>query len=187
MITVIGLALLPVAATDAVGGSNAPDPGNPLYLGLALGTLAVIVLIQRLFRGFLATVAVLAGLVLGTLAAVPFGLVDLSAVGESDWVGVTTPFHFGWPQFSIAAILSMIVVMMITAVETTGDVIATGEIVDKKVGSDDVARALRADGAATTLGGVLNSFPYTCFAENVGLVRLTRVSSRWWWPPRAVS
>lgn len=73
----------------------------------------------------------------------------------------------------------MIVVMMITAVETTGDVIATGEIVDKKVGSDDVARALRADGAATTLGGVLNSFPYTCFAENVGLVRLTRVSSRW--------
>ncbi|MBN9798934.1 solute carrier family 23 protein [Pseudonocardia alni] len=179
VITVIGLALLPVAATDAVGGANAPDPGNPLYLGLALGTLAVIVLIQRLFRGFLATVAVLAGLVLGTLAAVPFGLVDLSAVGESDWVGVTTPFHFGWPQFSLAAILSMIVVMMITAVETTGDVIATGEIVDKKVGPDDVARALRADGAATTLGGVLNSFPYTCFAENVGLVRLTRVSSRW--------
>ncbi|MBC3192456.1 purine/pyrimidine permease [Pseudonocardia sp. C8] len=179
VITVIGLALLPVAATDAVGGAEAPDPGNPLYLALALGTLTVIVLIQRIFRGFLATVAVLAGLVLGTLAAAPFGLVDLHGVAESDWVGVTTPFHFGWPQFSLAAILSMIVVMMITAVETTGDVIATGEIVGKRVGSDDVARALRADGAATTLGGVLNSFPYTCFAENVGLVRLTRVSSRW--------
>ncbi|ANY08956.1 solute carrier family 23 protein [Pseudonocardia sp. HH130630-07] len=179
VITVIGLALLPVAATDAVGGANAPDPGNPLYLGLALGTLAVIVLIQRVFRGFMATVAVLAGLVVGTLASVPFGMVDLSGVDESAWVGVTTPFHFGWPQFSLAAILSMIVVMMITAVETTGDVFATGEIVGKRVGRDDVARALRADGAATTLGGVLNSFPYTCFAENVGLVRLTRVSSRW--------
>ncbi|MFP5071722.1 solute carrier family 23 protein [Pseudonocardia nantongensis] len=179
VITVIGLALLPVAATDAVGGADAEDPGNPLYLALALGTLAVIVLIQRVFRGFMATVAVLAGLVLGTLASVPFGLVELSGVGESDWVGVTTPFHFGWPQFSVAAIVSMIVVMMITAVETTGDVIATGEIVGKKVGSDDVARALRADGVATTLGGTLNSFPYTCFAENVGLVRLTRVSSRW--------
>ncbi|MFP5021683.1 solute carrier family 23 protein [Pseudonocardia phyllosphaerae] len=179
VITVIGLALLPVAAQDAVGGSTAPDPGNPLYLALALGTLAVIVLIQRLFRGFLATVAVLAGLVLGTLAAVPFGLVDLSELHESAWLGVTTPFHFGWPQFSAAAIVSMVVVMMITAVETTGDVVATGEIVDKKVGPDDVARALRADGVATTLGGVLNSFPYTCFAENVGLVRLTRVSSRW--------
>jgi OHCU decarboxylase len=73
----------------------------------------------------------------------------------------------------------MIVVMMITAVETTGDVFATGEIVDKRVGKEDIAKALRADGLATTLGGVLNSFPYTCFAENVGLVRLTQVKSRW--------
>ena len=73
----------------------------------------------------------------------------------------------------------MIVVMLITAVETTGDVFATGEIVEKRIGKDDIARALRADGLATTLGGVLNSFPYTCFAENVGLVRLTRVKSRY--------
>jgi OHCU decarboxylase len=92
---------------------------------------------------------------------------------------VTTPFYFGWPKFGAAAIVSMIVVMMITAVETTGDVFATGEIVDKRVGKEDVARALRADGLATTIGGVLNSFPYTCFAENVGLVRLTRVKSRY--------
>ncbi|MDQ4119730.1 MAG: purine/pyrimidine permease [Actinomycetota bacterium] len=179
VITVIGLALLPVAAQDAVGGADAPDPGNPVYLALALGTLAVIVLIQRLFRGFVATVAVLAGMVLGTLAAWPLGLVDLAQVGSSSWVGVTTPFHFGWPTFSAAAIVSMIVVMLITAVETTGDVFATGEIVGKKVGGADVGRALRADGMATTIGGVLNSFPYTCFAENVGLVRLTRVTSRW--------
>jgi xanthine/uracil permease len=73
----------------------------------------------------------------------------------------------------------MIVVMLITAVETTGDVFATGEIVDKRVGREHVTRALRADGLATTIGGVLNSFPYTCFAENVGLVRLTQVKSRW--------
>jgi OHCU decarboxylase len=73
----------------------------------------------------------------------------------------------------------MIVVMLITAVETTGDVFATGEIVEKRIVREDIARALRADGLATTIGGVLNSFPYTCFAENVGLVRLTRVKSRY--------
>ena len=72
----------------------------------------------------------------------------------------------------------MIVVMLITAVETTGDVFATGEIVDKRISRDDIGRALRADGLATVIGGVFNSFPYTCFAENVGLVRLTRVKSR---------
>jgi 2-oxo-4-hydroxy-4-carboxy--5-ureidoimidazoline (OHCU) decarboxylase len=73
----------------------------------------------------------------------------------------------------------MIVVMLITAVETTGDVFATGEIVEKRIRREDIARAIRADGLATTLGGLLNSFPYTCFAENVGLVRLTRIRSRW--------
>lgn len=179
VILVIGLALLPVAALDAVGGGSAADPGNWRNLAYALGTLVLIVVIQRLFAGFMATVAVLIGLVAGTAVAWVFGDAHFDAVGGSSWLGVTTPFHFGWPQFSVAAIISMIVVMLITAVETTGDVFATGEIVDKRVGREDIARALRADGLATTIGGVFNSFPYTCFAENVGLVRLTRVKSRY--------
>ena len=179
VITIIGIALLPVAAADAVGGAADPDPGSARNLAYALGTLALIVLMQRFFRGFLATVAVLVGLVVGTLTAWALGDASFGAVADSSWVGVTTPFYFGWPQFSLAAIVSMIVVMLITAVETTGDVFATGEIVDKRVGRKDIAAALRADGLSTTIGGILNSFPYTCFAENVGLVRLTQVKSRW--------
>jgi OHCU decarboxylase len=180
VITIIGLALLPVAAADATGGAGpTSDPTSGKYLAYALGTLALIVLIQRVFKGFMATVAVLVGLVVGTLVAWALGDAHFDAVAGSGWVGVTTPFYFGWPQFSVAAIISMVVVMLITAVETTGDVFATGEIVEKRIGREDIARALRADGLATTIGGVFNSFPYTCFAENVGLVRLTRVKSRW--------
>src|SRR4051812_9744159 len=180
VITIIGIALLPVAAADAAGGAGPTfDPTNGRYMAYALGTLALIVLIQRVFRGFMATVAVLVGLVVGTLVAWALGDAHFDSVAQSAWVGVTTPFYFGAPKFALAAIISMIVVMVITAVETTGDVFATGEIVDKRITRDDIARALRADGLATTLGGVLNSFPYTCFAENVGLVRLTRIKSRW--------
>ena len=179
VITIIGIALLPVAALDAVGGGADPKPANGGNLAYALGTLLLIVFIQRFFRGFMATIAVLVGLVVGTLVAWALGDATFSAVADSSWVGATTPFYFGWPKFSIAAIISMIVVMVITAVETTGDVFATGEIVDKRITRHDIARALRADGLATTIGGVLNSFPYTCFAENVGLVRLTRIKSRW--------
>ena len=169
-----------VAAADAAGGAGPTlDPTNGKYLAYALGTLALIVVIQRVFRGFMATVAVLVGLVVGTLVAWALGDAHFDAVAGSGWFGVTTPFHFGWPRFSIAAIISMIVVMLITAVETTGDVFATGEIVEKRITKDDIAAALRADGLATTIGGVFNSFPYTCFAENVGLVRLTRVRSRY--------
>jgi OHCU decarboxylase len=180
VITIIGLALLPVAAGDATGGAGpTSDPTSGKNLAYALGTLALIVLIQRVFKGFMATVAVLVGLVVGTLVAWALGDAHFGAVADSGWVGVTTPFYFGWPQFSVAAIISMVVVMLITAVETTGDVFATGEIVEKRIGREDIARALRADGLATTIGGIFNSFPYTCFAENVGLVRLTRVKSRW--------
>ena len=180
VITIIGLALLPVAAADAAGGAGPSlDPASGRNLAYALGTLALIVAIQRIFKGFMATVAVLVGLVAGTLIAWVLGDAHFDSVSDSGWIGVTTPFFFGWPKFSVAAIISMIVVMLITAVETTGDVFATGEIVEKRVGREDIARALRADGLATTIGGVFNSFPYTCFAENVGLVRLTRVKSRY--------
>src|SRR5215210_492664 len=180
VITVIGFTLVPVAALDAGGGNpEAADFGSLQNLAFAGGTLLFILLIYRFFRGFLSTVAVLLGLVVGSIVAWAFGLVDFGAVGQAGWVGVTTPFYFGFPTFGIAAIVSMVVVMLITAVETTGDVFATGEIVEKPIRRDDIARAIRADGLATTLGGILNSFPYTCFAENVGLVRLTRVKSRW--------
>jgi OHCU decarboxylase len=182
VILVIGIALLPVAANDIVLGSSPAAIQNPVLLkniAYALGTLALIVAIQRVFTGFMATVAVLIGLVVGTLIAWVLGDAHFSDVANADWVGVTTPFYFGMPTFSITAVLSMLIVMVITMVETVGDVYATGEIVHKRIRRTDIARAIRADGAATFLGGVLNSFPYTCFAENVGLVRLTQVKSRW--------
>ena len=184
VITIIGVVLLSVAALDAGGGGSSQYSDPPTFgalpnLGLAFFTLAVILVMYRFFTGFLATVAVLIGLVVGTIAGAVFGFTDFSRVADAALFGVTTPFHFGVPTFNAAAIIAMVIIMLITMVETTGDVFACGEIVDKKVGKDDVARAIRADGLSTTLGGILNSFPYTCFAENVGLVRLTGVRSRW--------
>jgi OHCU decarboxylase len=184
VITIIGIVLLSVAALDAGGGGASQFTDPPTFgalrnLALAGFTLLIILTIYRTFTGFLATIAVLIGLVVGTLVGWLFDFTDFSRVGGADVLGVTTPFHFGAPTFSAAAVISMVIVMLITMVETTGDVFATGEIVSKPVDKEDVSRALRADGLATTLGGVLNSFPYTCFAENVGLVRLTKVKSRY--------
>jgi OHCU decarboxylase len=180
VITVIGVTLLPVAAQSAGGGNPAADDfGSFQNLELAGATLLFIIVLQRLYRGrFIATVAVLLGLVFGTAVATIFGITDFGGVSDAKALGVTTPFHFGAPTFGVAAIVSMLIVMFITAVETTGDVFATGEIVGKPIRRTDISRALRADGLATTLGGILNSFPYTAFAENVGLVRLTKVKSR---------
>jgi OHCU decarboxylase len=181
VILVIGVTLLPVAAQQIGGGDPAAkDFGSFENLELAGITLLFILVVQRAFRGrFWATVAVLLGLVFGTVVAAIAGVTDFGGVGDADVVGVTTPFHFGAPTFGVAAIVSMLIVMFITMVETTGDVFATGEIVGKPIRRTDIARAIRGDGVATTLGGILNSFPYTAFAENVGLVRLTAVKSRY--------
>jgi OHCU decarboxylase len=195
VITIIGITLIPVAAFDAGGGQFAflnpklvPDHmrfGSYTNLALATFTILVILALTRFARGFLSTVAVLAGLVVGTLVAAFISdgsggkVAKFSSVSGADWLGFTGPFHFGTPKFALVPILLMIVVMLITAVETIGDVYATGQIVEKPIAKKDIAAALRADGLATFLGGVMNSFPYTCFAENVGLVRLTRVKSRW--------
>ena len=182
VILIIGIALLPVAANDIVNGKTTLALQNPVLLAdvaYAMGTLLLTVAIQRVFRGFLSTIAVRAGLVIGTLVAWALGSAHFDDVDSAGWVGYTAPFYFGVPTFSGTAIISMVVVMLITAVETTGDVYATGEIVGKRIKRQDIAAALRADGLATTIGGILNSFPYTCFAENVGLVRLTQVKSRW--------
>ncbi|MFB4313768.1 nucleobase:cation symporter-2 family protein [Actinomadura sp. 21ATH] len=179
VLTIMGLVLLPNAITDAAGGAGAEDFGSWKHLGYAGGTLLFILALYRLRRPFISSIAVLLGLVGGTLVSFALGDTDFDQVGESAWLGVTTPFHFGTPTFQIGAILAMMLVMMVTVVETVGDSKATGEIVGKEVTDDDITRALRADGVSTFLGGTLNAFPYTCFAQNVGLVRLTGVRSRY--------
>jgi OHCU decarboxylase len=181
LITIIGLCLVPVGAHDAVVNPHTgeTDPTNVRWLLYALGTIAIIVAIQRIFRGFLSTIAVLLGLVIGCTVAFALGDMDFDAVGQASAFGFTPPFLFGMPKFDFVACLTMIIVLLITAVESTGSTYATGEIVGKRIKPSDIGNVLRADGIATTIGGIFNSFPYTAFSENVGLVRLTGVKSRW--------
>jgi 2-oxo-4-hydroxy-4-carboxy--5-ureidoimidazoline (OHCU) decarboxylase len=122
---------------------------------------------------------VLLGLIVGCAVAFALGDMNFDRVGAASMFGFTPPFVFGMPRFDIVAIITMIIVMMIIAVESTGSTLATGEIVGKRVRPSDIGNVLRADGVATTIGGIFNSFPYTAFSENVGLVRLTGVKSRW--------
>ncbi len=181
LITIIGLCLVPVGAGDAVTNprTGEHDPTNIRWLLYALGTIAIIVAIQRVFSGFMATIAVLIGLVVGCVIAYGLGDMSFAKVDEASVIGFTEPFVFGMPKFDFVACLTMIIVLMIIVVESTGSTLATGEIVGKRIKAAQIGNVLRADGLATVIGGIFNSFPYTAFSENVGLVRLTRVKSRW--------
>ncbi|WP_257159934.1 solute carrier family 23 protein [Corynebacterium cystitidis] len=177
VLLVMGTSLLAVSANDLVNYAEGVPATRDVVYGF--GTIVAIIVVQRFFKGFLGTLSVLIGLVLGTGFALVLGDANFDDVATADAFGITTPFYFGVPQFDLIAIFSLIIVMVITMVETTGDVFATGEIVKKRIRRGDVVRAIRADGLSTVIGGVMNSFPYTCFAQNVGLVRLTGVKSRW--------
>jgi NCS2 family nucleobase:cation symporter-2 len=179
VILIIGVSLLPVAGNWAAGGAGSADFGAPKNLALAAFVLAVVLGVQRFAPAFLSRIAVLTGIVVGLAVAVPFGFTDFGGVGDADWVGVSTPFHFGAPTFEVSAVVSMLVVALVTMTETTGDLIAVGELTGRAVRPRSLSDGLRADGLSTVLGGVFNTFPYTAYAQNVGLVGMTRVRSRW--------
>ncbi|MEN8656268.1 nucleobase:cation symporter-2 family protein [Streptomyces sp. 21So2-11] len=180
IVTIVGITLLAVAARQVGGGDPSQETfGSPAHLGLAAVTLVVILLLHKFSRGFLATVAVLVGLFVGTLVAALAGRTDFSGIGDASWVGMAAPLHYGTPRFEMIAVLSIFMVMIIIAVESIGQFFAVGEIVGREVDGKQITRALRADGLATAVAGVLNSFPSTVYSQNIGLIRLTRVKSRW--------
>lgn len=150
------------------GVSNLSLPGRPVDLAYAAGTLIVILLIERFAPKVIANLSILIGLVIGTLAAIPAGLTDWSHVSSAHWFAFVTPFEFGFPTFPLAGVISMLIVAVVIMTETTGDMVAIGEIVDKPVTPKHLANGLRADGLSTVLGGIFNTFPYTAFAQNVG-------------------
>ncbi|GAA1875045.1 nucleobase:cation symporter-2 family protein [Lapillicoccus jejuensis] len=171
-----------VKAVTEAGGQvvvTTQDYGLVSHLALAGLVVLVMILVARLFSGFLGQISVLIGLVVGTLVAVPMGLVDLSAVGPAGWFGIAAPFHFGPPKFVAAAIISMCIVLLVTYTESTADMLAVGEMTGRELTPNDLARGLATDGLSSVLAGLMNSFPDTAYAENVGLIEMTRVKSRW--------
>jgi xanthine/uracil permease len=149
VVTVIGLSLMPVAVRWAMGGNaHAADWGSTGNIGLAAFTLAIILLLNR------------------------FGS---QTIGR---ISVPSPFAYGLPTFNVAAILSMLLIVLVLLTETTAGLVAVGEIVGSPVDSKRIAKGLRADMLSSALSPVFNSFPQSSFAQNIGLVALTGVKSR---------
>ncbi|MDI3405329.1 nucleobase:cation symporter-2 family protein [Streptomyces cavernicola] len=180
VITLIGVTLMPVPVGWAQGGDKeAADYGDMKYLALAAFTLVVILLFQRFGRGFLKQVALLMGLFIGTVVAIPLGMADFSSLKAAPVAALPTPFDAGMPTFQPAAILSLCIVMLVLMTESAAGMIAVGEICERKTDGKTITRGLRTDGIATLLGPVFGGFPTSAFAQNVGVVSLTRVRSRY--------
>ena len=179
VITTIGLTLLPVAARWAMGGNaTADDFGSPQNLLLAFVTLLFVLILSKVPIGAVSRLSILLAIVAGTIFAAFLGRVDFSQVGDGAIFAFPTPFAFGWPTFEIAAIISMFIVILVTLTETTADILAVGEIVGTKVDKKRIADGLRADMLSSAVSPVFGTFTQSAFAQNVGLVAITGVKSR---------
>ncbi|MEL4175657.1 purine permease [Corynebacterium bovis] len=173
IVMVVGLSL-----SGVVAGWVRGDDGDPLNVLLAVATVVVVIVVHRFAPPTLRPVAVLAGLVGGTVLAQLLGRVSWEGVGGTARFAVPQPFMFGVPQFLPGAVVTMAVCGLVVMTETSGDLVSVGRIVGRPVDRRTMADGLRADGLSTVLGGIVNTFPYTVFAQNIGLVSLSRVRSR---------
>lgn len=180
IITVIGLSLMPVSFRWAMGNDqDAAGFGSPANIGLAGLTLLLILVISRVFQGAVSRLSILLGLVAGTVVAAVLGRADFSDVADAAPVALPPVLQFGGPTFEIGAIVSMTIVILVIMTETTADILAIGEIVGTDVDTRRVADGLRADMASTTVAPLFGTFPCSAFAQNVGLVALTGIKSRY--------
>jgi len=179
VITAIGLSLIPVAANWAMGGNaKAENYGSPQNIGLAALTLAIVLLLSKVGNAAISRLSILLAMVAGTIIAAALGMADFSKVGQGAIVELPRPFAFGLPVFEIGGIISMTIVVLVILTETTADILAVGEIAGTRVDSKRIANGLRADMASSFVAPVFNTFTQSAFAQNVGLVAITGIKSR---------
>jgi NCS2 family nucleobase:cation symporter-2 len=193
IILIIGVSLMRVGINWAGGGLpmltkpidgqiyTFPNPnyGGPDGLAIALFVLIVIVLLTTYGKGFVSNVAVLLGIVAGAVLAALLGRMDFHKVAEAPLFGLVYPFQFGLPTFDVVAVLTMCLVMIVVMIESAGMFLALSDMTGRPIDEAALTKGLRADGVGTIIGGVFNTFPYTSFSQNVGLVGVTGVRSRW--------
>lgn len=175
VVTIIGITLMPVAMNYIAGGQETKDYGDPKYILLGFSTLIIILLLQRFTTGFIKSIAILIGLVAGTIIASVFGLVNLSEVQSAHWFELPQPFRFTGFAFDIGAILVFFIVALISLIESTGVYQALSEITGRQLIRKDFRKGYMAEGIAIMLGSIFNAFPYTAYSQNVGLVSLSGV------------
>lgn len=175
VITVIGLSLVGVAMGNM--GDNVKEPTAQSMM-LSLLTIVIILLVQKFTKGFMKSISILIGLVAGTLVSAMMGLVDTTPVVEASWIHVPTPFYFGMPTFEITSIVMMCIIATVSMVESTGVYLALSDLTNDQLDEKRLRNGYRSEGIAVFLGGLFNTFPYTGFSQNVGLVQISGIKTR---------
>lgn len=178
VVTSIGFSLLSVGAESFGGGSGAADFGSPENLILGFVSLIACLLFQALAKGSVKQLSVLFGLAVGYILALFMGKVDFSVFNNLAIFSLPTVMPFT-PEFQPGAIIAVCLLYLVSAAETLGDTAALSSIGFKRYPTErEFSGAVAADGFVSSLAGVFGCSPLTSFAQNIGLIAMTKVVNR---------
>lgn len=178
VVTAIGFSLLTVGANSFAGGQGAENYGVWQNWVIGSVTLLCCICFQIFTKGYLKVISVLFGLVVGYILSICLGVVDFSALQNTKVVSVPAFLPFK-PEFNIGAILSFVVIYLVSATETIGDTTAlASSALDRNVTDKELAGSIACDGFVSSVGGLFGCTPITSFSQNVGLVAMTKVVNR---------
>jgi len=178
VVCLIGLTLLPVSIDWAAGGSGAYDYGSVKNISISMVVLFGTLLLNRYGKGMLSSASILIGMILGYIVCIPLGLVDFTSVKEASWISMPKIFEYG-VTFDFKALIAFIPAYFVTAIETVGCLKAIGEVSDVEMSNKRIGQGVLADGIGSMIGGFVGTLPNTTFSQNVGLIPLTKVASRY--------
>lgn len=178
VVTAIGFSLLPIGANSFAGGQGAADFGASHNWIVGTITLLACLLTQVFAKGFLRSLSVLVGLVVGYIVSLCMGMVDFSGLSNCSIIALPKILPFT-PEFHLGAILSVVAIFLVSATETVGDTSAlVSGALKRQVHKDELGRAISCDGFVSTLSGIFGCTPITSFSQNVGLASLSGVVNR---------
>lgn len=177
VVTAIGYSLFTVG-TRSFGGGYTEDFGSAHNLLLGTITLVTCLLFNILAKGYLKQLSVLAGLIVGYVAALLTGAVDLSQIFSGGFVSLPRPLPY-MPEFHLGAIASTTIIFLVSAAETIGDstAVVSGAL-GREIETREISGSIACDGYASAISGLFGCPPVTSFSQNVGLINMTGVVNR---------
>jgi NCS2 family nucleobase:cation symporter-2 len=179
VVTLIGLSLVPVAIDWFAGGQvGQEDYASLSNLAIGLLVLATVVSLSIFGKGILSAAAVVIGMLVGYLVCLALGVIDFKPVQSSPLFALPSPFHFGL-SFPISGIIGMSIAYLVTIVESTGDFLALSNVTKTKLTGKKLSSGILCDGLGSALASVFSTTPFSSFSQNVGIVGMTGVASRY--------
>lgn len=178
VVLTIGLSLYPVAINYIAGGVGSPTYGSYLNWIIAMVTLVVVLVCNQFMKGYLKLASILVGIVVGYVISLLAGIVDFSPVAEAAWFAFPKPLHFGM-EFHSPAIISMVLIYIVNSVQAVGDLSATtvGGL-NREVTDEELSGGIMGNGFASVLASFFGGLPTATYSQNVGIVAMTKVASR---------